>query len=253
MAKLHEVLAVEGDKEGIAKKMLGETEHVFKEKHALFQGMTRSLKMLEETEANKALEEASFEELQMTTTVKERLAYTEKALIPWLDVVFQKEVTNQTDAKADIEIDGVVIASEVPATFLLGLETKLKQVRKAYEAIPTLPPGIRWERDEAAGEDIWRSVEPEVRNKTQKVPQFRVMYEATPEHPAQIEKWAEDVTVGKIETHRTTSAMPAAKKSELLERTDKMIQAVKQARMRANSVTASKRVIAEDIFKYIRG
>ena len=96
MGKLHEVLAVEGDREGVAKKIVEETNHVFKSKHNLFSGAEKTLKMLEESESNRAMEDAARETMVMETTVNERLAYTEHAVSVWLDTVFQKEVTNQT-------------------------------------------------------------------------------------------------------------------------------------------------------------
>ena len=93
MGKLHEVLAVEADKDGIAKKIVTETEQIFKNKHNLFQGAVKTLKMLEENPANQAAEAAAAEVMVMQTTVNQRLEYTEKALVNWIDTVFQKEVT----------------------------------------------------------------------------------------------------------------------------------------------------------------
>jgi hypothetical protein len=249
MTKLHEVLAVEANKEGIAKNIMAESVTNFKSKHNLFTGGVKVLTMNEDSDENKALEDANSVVEEMSTTVAKRLSYTEGPIIDWLNVVLQKEATNQT-AKADIEVDGVVIATGLPATFLLGLETKLIKVRDVYNEVPTLDPKTVWEKQE---DGTHKTKHPDVKTKTQKRPQFRVLYEATKEHPAQVEKWMEEVTVGKYSTNYTSGMMTALAKSEVLGRIDKLIQAVKKARQRANNVDVVKSSVGEELFKYING
>ena len=251
MGKLHEILAVEPDREGIANKIMQETQQVFKSKHNLFQGGEKQLKMLEDTEDAKAVEEAASERQIMQTTVQDRLDYTQEAIVNWLDTVFQKEVTNQTNAKADLIVDGQTLATDVPATFLLGLETKLKAIRNMYFQIPTLAPGVEWEEAFDEGDGVFRAKDVEIRSKTAKQIKSRVLYEATKEHPAQIEKWTEDSVVGHFRTSVTSSMLPAAEKAAILGRIDKLIQATKQARQRANNVDATDAKIASAIFGYI--
>lgn len=253
MTKLHEVLAVEPDKEGIAKRMIDETRDVFKNKHHIFNGLTKSLKMDTSDESNSSLEEASAEIIEVTTTVPERLAYTESSISDWLDVVLTKEAGNQGEAKADIVIDGETIAADLPATFLLGLEKKLKHIRDMYDSIPTLPPSLVWEKDENAQENVYRSRNDDIKTKTQKRPQFRVLYDATPEHPAQVEKWMEEVVVGRYTTTHQSGMIPAHRKASMMGRLDKLIQAVKQARMRANSVQVENLSVGSKLFDYING
>ena len=50
MAKLHELLAVEGDLEGIFKSILDETKHTFSKKPGLFFGFNKKLEMFAEEE-----------------------------------------------------------------------------------------------------------------------------------------------------------------------------------------------------------
>lgn len=250
MTKLHEVLAVEGDREGIAKRIVNETSGVFRGKHNLFLGGTKTLKM--DQAGHESAEEAAAEVNEIVTTVGERLEYTRNAVTQWFDVVLTKEATNQT-AKADLEVDGVVLVKDAPATFLLGLESKLKQLRSVYDEIPTLAPGIVWEEDTVAGRGIYRTKTPDVRAKTAKVPQFKILYEATDKHPAQIERWNEEVVVGKFITTVQSAMMPASKKADILGRLDKLIQATKQARMRANNVDIVDTKAGDAIFNYIHG
>ena len=250
MSKLHEVLAVEADKAGIAKRIMDETRGVFQSKHQLFLGAVKTLKM--DNDGFDSLEAASSEKQLITTTVPDRLNYTAKAISDWLDVVSQKEHTNQTAAKADLVIGGVVLLTNVPATLLLGLEKKLKLVREIYNTIPTLAQGTDWEDDSSNIPHTFKAGRDEVRAKTQKTNKSRVMYEATKEHPAQIEKWSEETVVGNYTTKYTSGMISSARKMELLSRVDDVIQAVKQARQRANNCQVVKNCnIGTILFNYI--
>jgi len=83
------------------------------------------------------------EQKEMTTTVHDKLEYMFGSVAEWLDAVLQKERTNQ-EARADIILpDGSALATDIPATFLLGMESKLKELREVFLATPTLQPGIR--------------------------------------------------------------------------------------------------------------
>lgn len=245
MGKLHELLAVEPDKEGYYKLALDEARTTFKNKPTHFTGMHKTCVMLKEGDVA-----PPDEHLEMTTTVKDKLLYIEKAIVDYLDVVLQKESTNQ-EAKADLVVDGQVLATQLPATFLLGLESKLKTIRAVYAEIPTLAPGIAWKHEPTLGPDVYKTEKPEEKLKTAKTFMFKVLYQATDKHPAQIEKWEEQVPVGRYITETFSGMLSPAEKSELLARIDKLIQAAKVARQQANSVEASKREVGEIIMRYI--
>lgn len=246
MTKLHEILAVDGDKEGIFKKILNETQVVFQKQRNLFEEHHKKYVPQDENENAEGLEEHH----SMETTVHDRLRYNNKACIDYFDVVLQKEKTN-TKAKADLTVDGVTILKDVPATFLLGLENKLKLVRPVFEAIPTLPSGHTWEGDDQKGAGIYRLADPEKKFRTAKTFQHKVLYEATKEHPAQIERWEETKNVGIFITERWSGMLTSAKKAMLLQRIDKLIQATKKARQRANCEEVEDAKIGKEIFTYI--
>src|SRR5574343_744210 len=106
MSKLHEILAVESDLEGHYKRIVGETTNVFtKVEH--FSGAHKILTMFDEARQREA--EAAEVHQELTTTVKRKLSYTEDAVVRYLDVVLQKESTNQ-EAKADLVVDGQILA-----------------------------------------------------------------------------------------------------------------------------------------------
>lgn len=245
MSKLHELLSVEGDLEGTYKKILDETSQTFTKKVDRFFGAVRTLEWFEEGNPPQPSE---YQEL--TTTVNKRLNYQKDAVIRYFDALLQKERTNQ-DAKADIIIDGVILAIDVPATFLLGLENRLKRVRETYNRIPTLPPNIKWEKDDNKGADIYSRVHPEEQLKTEKIFKVQVLYEATKEHPAQVEKIPETKNVGVYKKEVWTGLLSSAEKSKRLGKLDSLIRAVKQARQRANMTEVVKNTIGKELFAYI--
>jgi hypothetical protein len=245
MGKMHEILAVEGDLEGVYKKILEEAKVLFSKKTEHFMGFVKRLENIVE-----GLPEQAPEYKELVTTVHEKLDYVGDALTNYIDTVLQKELTNQT-AKATLEVDGKVIGTDLPATFLLGLETKLKFIRSVYEEIPTLAPGIEWVADEISGKGVYKCKHPDEKFKTAKTFKHKVLYDATDKHPAQIEKWEEQVPVGKYITEIKCGMLSPAEKSMMLGRIDKLIQSVKKARMKANDIDASDRTIAQGLVAYI--
>lgn len=245
MAKLHEVLAVEADLEGKAKVVINEAYKVFKENPGMFMGFCRTYHPFIDDgipypEENKAL----------PTTVPDKLNYVAESVIQWFDAIAQKEATNQV-AVADIIVDGQVIAEKVPATLLLGLESRLKMLRSIYEVAPTLAHAVEWKNAPSHGTFVWETVHPEEVLKTAKTMKSKVLYEATQHHPAQIEKWDETENVGKY-TKRTWSGMiSSAQKAKFLERLDLLLRAVKQARQRANNTEVVKIEIGKKLMDFI--
>jgi hypothetical protein len=248
-AKLHEILAVEGDLEGEYKKILDEALVVFK-KGEHFVGHVKTLTMFDD--ARKHEETAAKEVRALTTTVPQKLSYIAGAIKKYFDVVAQKEATNQR-AVANVEIDGKVFLENLPATFLLGLETKLKKVRDVYEAMPTLAPGIKWELAPQEGNGIYTNSEPETAMKTEKTIKPMVLYEATKEHPAQVRELADNVNVGVYRKQYFVGLLSPAEKSDYLSRIDILLRAVKKARQRANTQEVVDVNVGKKIMDFING
>lgn len=248
MAKLHEILAVEGDLEGTFKKILDETRATFEKKADHFYEVVKETRHFNTAQANLDTTETK----ALVDTVPSKLAYTEGAVVKYFDTIAAKEATNQI-ASADLVVDGVTIAAKVPATMLLGLEQRLKHVRAVYEAMPTLQPGIDWRAAPDRGHGIYVSAVPIERFKTQKQLQYKVLVPQDEHHPAQVEKWNEDVPIAKITERAWSGMVTPAEKSEVLGRIDRLIRATKKARQRANSVEAVKPKIGRSIFDFIRG
>ncbi len=246
MGKLHELLAVEPDREGLYKIVLEEAKTTFQKKTDHFMGQIRKLEMFDQAEDKLN----TVERKELVTTVKDKLLYVQEALQRYLDIVLQKEATNQ-EATADLIVDGVALAKDVPATFLLGLETKMKHLRGMYETLPTLDPGIKWTKDTKFGENVYVTEYPDEKFKTAKKFQHQVLVAPTDKHPAQVEKWEEQVPVGKYSTTAWSGKISSAEKSAQLGKIDKIIQGAKQARMRANNIEAINREIGKVLCDYI--
>ena len=247
-AQLHELLAVESDLENVCKKVLQEGKDTFKKKVDHFEGWHRRNEMLR-SDGNTPPAKPD-EHKELVSTVRKKFDYVIKAVVRYYDAVLQKEATNQT-AVADLTVDGKVIGENLPATFLLGLESKLKHVREVFDAVPTLPPGIAWEVDESQGQGVYRMKHPEKLERTQKVFKSQILVEPTEHHPAQIEKWDENEVIGHFIREKFSGMISPAEKSELLGRVDKLIRAVKKARQRANKAEVVKNRIGNKLFDYI--
>ena len=247
MGKLHELLAVEGDLSNTADKVIAEAVNTFTKKNEHFMGQVRSVVMFDDSRSG----ENATEEKALVTTVQKKLDYVSGMVSKYWDAILRKEQTNQK-ATADLIFDGEVVYAALPATFLLGMESRLKKLRVIYEAIPTLNPNAVWELDTAAGEGIYRS--PTTANmRTEKTVKHKILYEATKEHPAQIEKWNEDVPIGRIESTVVSGMFTPAEKSRVIGRIDQLIRAVKQARQRANDTKVENTEIGAKLFELIHG
>lgn len=247
MAKLHEVLAVEADLEGKYKKVCEETTKTFKDRPTHFLGSVRTQEMFKDDGISYPPEY-----LDMGTTVNKKLLYTWKSISPYFKALLQKEKTNQ-EAKADLVVNGVVLMENLPATFLLGMETRLKHVRNVYDHIPTLPIGIEWKHDPTRGKDVYITANPDEKLKTERQFKSQILVQPTDHHPAQIEKWEEQVAIGRFVKHTWSGMLSSADKSRNLENIDILIRAFKQARQRANAqeIVKADKDIGEILFNFI--
>lgn len=249
MSKLHEILAVEGELEGAYKKITEEAKATFDKKAAHFMGAVKKYEPFDE--ALKATESTE-DRLEMVSTVRQKLDYMFEHVVRFIDCTAQKDRANQL-AKADIIINDKVLVKDVASTTLLGLESRIKQWREVIDSIPTLPPGIAWKLDANIGKDVYRRIHPEEKFRTAKTFKHTVLVAATDKHPAQIEKWQEDINVGKYITESWSGMLTPSEKSEILGRVDTLARAIKEARQRANCQEIEPIKICKPLVNYILG
>lgn len=241
--KLHELLAVEPDLKGAAEKIIKETVNTFTKKEHHFIGRHKSYQPKDEDGDTFAPETQ-----EMVTTVTKKLEHTQDVVAKYLDAVAQKELTN-TVASAVLEIDGKPLIDEpLPATLLLALEGRLKQLREAYNAMPTLDPSETWHWDK---DTKTYEADPKQTYKSKKAYRNHVKAPATDRHPAQVEVYTEDERVGTWTEKKWSGMITPAEKAEVLARIDKLAQAVKCARQRANDARVKTIFVGDIVFNYI--
>ncbi len=241
--KLHELLAVEQDRKHKANQAIGEAKSIFTKKDTHFDGMLKKYVALEEDS-----EEIPDERKEMVFTVKEKLDDVIQTIVTGIDAHISKEETNTTpEAKAELKVDETVLGT-FSATALLALESHLNKIREMYQAIPTLDATKKWDFSEQEGN---YKTSPEVKFRSVKRPKVIVKYEATDKHPAQTELLYLDFQVGKYETIYSSGKIPPAKKAELIQNIDKLLEAVKVARSKANTAEVRNVNIGQRLFDFI--
>lgn len=234
MPKMHELLATFEDQKGQATKTRTDLMATFTNKSHLFRKKTVTFRSNQENVA--PVTEAQSD---IQTTLHKELDWVGNFLAKAMDVGYQIDIGN-TQAKADIVVEDahgkpVLEVKGVPATSLLQLEKNLVQVRELALTIPTLDPAQGFSADTSSGKGIWKAREV-VKDRTKKDKKVLTLAQATEKHPAQVQVYDVDVTVGTTLEQEWSSATTPALKAEVLNRCDVLIQAVKKARSRANSI-----------------
>jgi len=249
MAKLHEVLAVEKDLMNTSKRLVAESIRTFS-KDNLFKGSKKVTNIFDSNEENKLAVDYTDELIKLETTVAENLNYSLAEVSRYWDAVLTKDLSNM-QAKADIIVDGVTIAKDVPATFLLGLESKLHDLANLFAAIPTLEPGRTWELDSSIGEGVYIDTHDRETFKTKKDKEFRSVAKATEKHAEQIKELDIVSNIGRIVQTNWSGMISSAEKATMTKRLVKITSAVKQARQRANATDLVPGQIGKDILDFI--
>lgn len=229
MPKLHEVLAAEKTVAGAWNTMLDETTKKMANAH-FFEGHTKSLKMIEDSEGNAAVEAAASDNRVVPTNVHDTLDYALKIFANAENLQASKNFTNAV-AKADVMFRGAPILTGLPVDELLGLEARLGKIRGIYVAIPTLDAGKAWTLDPATGNWV---AEPEHTVKSEKIMVPVTLAPATDNHPAQVKEASKDNPVGRFTTIKRSGAVTALQKADAIKLIDELLVEIKQARMRAN-------------------
>ncbi|MCU0438461.1 MAG: hypothetical protein MUC49_11145 [Raineya sp.] len=165
-----------------------------------------------------------------------------------LDATLSKEETNASNtAKAEL-IVGETNFGTFSATSLLALESHLSKILDLYQSIPVLDSTRKWSFDNQ--KSVYKTDE-EVKFRSIKRPQVIVKYEATDKHPAQTELLYLDFQVGKYETTYFSGKLTISQKNDMIKRLEKLMEAVKVARAKANSVEVQNIKLGDKIFNFL--
>jgi hypothetical protein len=241
MPKLNQIVAVE---KGVKSRIYGDfTElHKSSQKADLFNGFSKNYRKKDEEG-----EDYPPENKRVQLEAKEVLNQVAKLLTELFDVTATKDYAN-CGAFADVVVEGQTLVKDAPIPYLLFLEKQITDLHTFVDKLPVLDAADEWSSDPNSGLFKTTSI---ATQRTKKVQKPVVLYEATEKHPAQTQLITEDVVVGYWDTVKQSGALPIPRKRELLERIEKVSQAVKFAREQANSQETTDKKVGEAIFGYL--
>ncbi len=241
MARLNQIIAVEKGIKSRTFQELTEAHHSL-QKPTLLAGISRVYRPRDEEG-----EQLPPESTRVQVKTQDIIRQTVEIMTALFDVTATKDWTNNR-AHADVVVDGVVLLKDVPVSYLLFLEKQLVDLHTFVKKLPVLDPSETWTFDPSA--DCY-ATEPAQTLRTKKIPRNHVKAEATEHHPAQVEVYYEDIVVGYWRTTKFSGALPARRINELLERLERLQQAVKYAREEANNTEVEDHKVGTAVLQYI--
>lgn len=245
MTKLNQIIAVE---KGIKSRKESAINELYKsvQKPTLFDGLQREYHPLDDADKEKLPPENKRVQMDTRTVLKQ----TARIMSELFDAEAAKDYTNCV-ARADVILDGRVLFTNAPPTFLLFLEKQLTDMRTLISALPVLDPAESWTRDENAG--TYRSGLTTM-HRTKKVQRALTMTPTTLEHPGTAQLITDDQIVGHWHQTKLSGAMPPLEKEAMLDRLDALLKAVKAARSQANETdVVPVPAISSPIFGHLLG
>lgn len=232
-----------------AKRAETDAYHVLK-KPQLFNGFRKTYSPVDEENGEVFPDESDL----LQHNVEDILASLVPTMAKAIDTQTAVDATNSettTDLTIVLGPDENLVVEAIPVVTLLWLEKKLDELAAIVAAAPELNASKSWSFDANAGSYV---TEPRTSIKTRKVPKALVMYPATDRHPAQVQAYNEDETVGHWSTTDQSGAMPPARKRQLLERIAAMRVQVKTAREQANATAEVVEInYGRELLEYLLG
>lgn len=243
MPKLNQVLAVEKGAKAAAESAVTRAYHAV-QKRDLFAGLSRTY-----TPKDDDGEQLPPEGTRVVETVPGLVLEFSAAMERLFDVTATKVWAN-TAARADVVLHDQIVLAQVPVEYLLFLEKRLVDVQTFLSKLPTLDPATEWRWDNSTATYVSTPV---VTHRTKKVLRNHVKSPATEKHPAQVDVFTEDETMGYWQTVKFSSAVPVTQVAEWLHRTEELQAAVKFAREEANSLEVQQAKVGERLLEAIFG
>jgi hypothetical protein len=251
MTRLHQIIAVERGVVADTDRKLAEVRAVLAiggERDPLT-GLSRTYESRQGAEGDQL--PAQVRKVQLTVT--ELLGVVKDQMTRLFDLKFTREYAN-CSARSDITVDGQVLVEDVPAGYLLFLETQMAQlITQVIDKLPTLDPAEDWRDDDPAlPAGVYKSASRQT-ERTKKVVEVQVMYPATTEHPAQVRPYENDVIEGYWTMVRFSGQLPVRQVQEMRARAVKVLEAVRYAREHANELTVTDREAGAALLGYVTG
>ena len=240
--KLHELVAIE---KGVKQRCYNEITEIHNRSKSpdLFKGLHKEYKPLDE-----AGEKLPAETAKVQHTVADSLRRAAKLESEAIDVRASKDASNCL-AKADVIVAGVTLAKDVPVSTLLDLEKRFKDCAKFISELPEQDSSEDWEVD-PNDKQMFRT-DVKQTHRTTKITDFKTVAAATEQHPAQVVQISKDVIAGYWHLRKFSGAISRDRKRELLDECNKRVDAIKQARERANATDAVSLEIGTSLFDFL--
>lgn len=247
MTALHQIIAVRRGVGADTDKKLAEVKHILAiggDKDPLT-GITR----VYESRFGDEGDQLPPENRKVQLTVTELLGVVQAQLKRLFDLEFTREFAN-TQARADVVVRGNVLLKGVPAGYLLFLEAQVTQlITGLIDRLPALNPAETWEPH---AEGVWKT-QPKKTERSKKVPQVQVLYEATTAHPAQVRPYETDIIEGYWTAIKFSGQLPARDIQAMRARAVEVLEAVRYAREHANAIMVTDREAGDAILGYVLG
>lgn len=242
MAKLHQLIAKARTANTAAENAVTRIFRTFDKKDA-FTGMVRTYRPLDDSDLAKLPDES----VKVQAEAHDLLAQLVEVRQAQWDLVATMDAANQ-NAVADVIVEGVTVASNVPVSTLLYLEKQLPVLAEVVGKLPVTDVAVDWEWD--GDNSVWRA-DPLTTLRSVKEEKYVIVAPATDKHPAQVAKSVEDAPKGYWTTVKLSGACSPAEKKAYLERIQKLVEAVKVARESANSIDAPAVQISEGLLDFV--
>jgi hypothetical protein len=242
-------------RQGVSKATQDEWDEIYHtfQRADLFTGLHKEHEPFEETDPATGHQinlKQPTQEKRIQADAQELLLRAQKALTRRFDVTATQDTAN-TLARADVIVGDRTMLRDVPVSHLLWLEGEFTHMLTVFGAIPTRSLAEDWKEDTSLPLGR-RRTDAEIVPSTRKVTEFRVIVPATDKFPAQVSPpIASDVHSGNYRTIKYTAALPIAKKNLLTDRVVELLEAVKQAVVRANHQHINDVHEGEIIFNYL--
>jgi hypothetical protein len=181
---------------------------------------------------------------------EEALRELARLLTTPLDLSAVKDYAN-CHARADVVVGGKVLLPSVPVTYLMSLEHQLTEIVGFFRALQVNDPAKEWVWD--AGDQSFRTREPEKRLSEEKGQKALVLLEPTQYQAGQAIPVPDNKREGVWEITYFSGAVERQRKTELVERGEVLLAAVKQARERANHHATEPVSVGLPVFGFLLG
>jgi hypothetical protein len=245
--RLNQVLAIEKDIRQATMRKLTDAHHAL-QRPGMLEGIDKTYRPRDDDGVQLPPELG-----RVQATVTEMIEATREALVDLFDVTAARDFSNgpgDSGAVADVVVGDQVLIEKAPVAYLLWLERQLDNLHTFATKLPVHDPSTRWTLRDPRG--VYQS-EPVQTTRTEKQLRSIELSPATKEHKAQVHPYEEHVVVGFWTTVKLTGSIPIAERAALVQRIDRLRQAVHSARETANSVEAADPAPGTRLVSYIFG